>query len=157
MTAPVLCELLDEDCGPDAHVDDTVVLPFEARQKSRQRLCLASGRVAGLNLPRGSVVRDGALLGGDGIVVRVVAAHESVSVATGDAAQLLRAAYHLGNRHVAVELGEQALVYLHDHVLDEMVRGLGLLVSVAEYAFEPESGAYSSTAPGVHSHHHQHD
>ncbi len=93
------------------------------------------------------------MLRGDDLLVRVVAAHETVSRASGNAAQLLRAAYHVGNRHVAVQLDEQCLAYLHDHVLDDMVRGLGLTVSFAKQPFEPESGAYSGISAG-HSHHH---
>jgi urease accessory protein len=154
MNLPVLCDLIDvTKCGA-TRADDDVVLPFAARQKTRQRLSLVSGRVAGLNLPRGSVLRGGALLKGDGLVVRVIAAREPLSVASGNSTQLLRAAYHLGNRHIAVELGEHALAYLHDHVLDDMVRGLGLTVSSTEQEFEPESGAYSGATTAGHGHHH---
>jgi urease accessory protein len=127
-----------------------VVLPFEQRQKSRLRVRLSSGAEAGLFLERGGVLRGGdLLLADDGTVVEVVAAAETVStVRASDAWHLLRAAYHLGNRHVPVQIGEGWLRYGHDHVLDDMVRGLGLEVLVEQAPFEPEAGAYG------HSHDH---
>lgn len=130
-----------------------LVLPFEARQRSRLRVLLSSGEEAALMLPRGGVLRGGdALALSDGRVVRVEAAPESVStVRTRDARSLARAAYHLGNRHVALEVGDGFVRYLHDHVLDDMVRGLGLTVEVERAPFEPEAGAY-----GRHTHGHEH-
>src|SRR5690606_20587671 len=100
----------------------TLTLPFEARQRSRLRVSLSSGEEAALLLPRGTVLRGGDLLRlSDGRCVRVEAAPESVSTAYTDDAQLLaRAAYHLGNRHVALEVGQGYVRYLHDHVLDDM-------------------------------------
>lgn len=121
-----------------------LVLPFELRQKSRLRVRLSSGVEAGLFLERGGVLRGGdLLLADDGTVVEVVAAAETVSTVSAlDAGHLLRAAYHLGNRHVPVQIRAGWLRYGHDHVLDDMVRGLGLTVLVEEAPFEPESGAY---------------
>jgi urease accessory protein len=121
-----------------------LVLPFELRQKSRLRATLASGEEVGLMLERGGVLRGGdRLLTDDGRVVAVVAAAERVSsVASGDARQLARAAYHLGNRHVAVQIGPGWLRYPQDHVLDDMLRGLGFELSVELQPFEPEGGAY---------------
>jgi len=129
---------------------ERLVLPFESRQKSRLRTRLASGVEVGLFLDRGTVLRGGdLLLAGDGTVIEVVAANETVStVSSQDPAQLARAGYHLGNRHVAVQIGAGWLRYRHDHVLDDMVQGLGLSVIVEEAPFEPEGGAYS------HSHSH---
>ena len=60
--------------------------------------------------------------------------------------KLARAAYHLGNRHVSVQIGAGWLRFLHDHVLDDMVRGLGLVVTLDTQSFEPEAGAYSGHA-----------
>jgi urease accessory protein len=137
-------------------IDVQLVLPFELRRKSRLRARLSTGEEAGLVLGRGSVLRGGdLLLASDGRVVEVVAAPETLSVVhADDPLQLARAAYHLGNRHVAVQLGTGWLRYLHDHVLDDMVRGLGLRVTAANLPFEPEAGAYS----GGHSHAgHAHD
>jgi urease accessory protein len=123
----------------------TLVLPFDSRQRSRLRVTLSNGEPAALALPRGSVLRGGDLLRlSDGCVLRVVAAREQVSTARSTVMRaLLRAAYHLGNRHVPLEVGEGYLRYLQDHVLDAMLRDLGLSVSAEEAPFEPESGAYA--------------
>ncbi len=137
---------------------ERLVLPFELRQKSRLRARLASGAEVGLFLERGVVLRGGdLLLAEDGTVVEVVAALETVStVKESDAARLARAAYHLGNRHVPVEIGAEWLRYGHDHVLDDMVRGLGLTVVVEQAPFEPEAGAYGHSHGHGHGHSHEH-
>jgi urease accessory protein len=136
-----------------------LVLPYHQRQKSRLLAQLDSGDAVGLMLERGTVLRGGDCLRcSDGRTVEVVAALETLSVVTArDGAQLARAAYHLGNRHVDVQLGAGWLRYLHDHVLDAMVRGLGFEVTFAELPFEPEAGAYAhaGTSQG-HSHAHGH-
>ncbi|MCP5142536.1 MAG: urease accessory protein UreE [Chromatiales bacterium] len=130
--------------------DATLTLTMEQRVKSRLRVTLDDGRGAGVFLPRGGVLRDGDLLGGEGLVVLVKAAPESVStVRSDDPLRLTRAAYHLGNRHVALQIETGLLRYQHDHVLDDMVRGLGLEVVVEQAPFEPEPGAYG----GGHHHH----
>lgn len=135
----------------------TLTLPLEQRVKSRLRVRLDDGREAGLFLDRGSLLRDGdCLAGDDGLVVRIRAAAETVStVRCEDALRLARAAYHLGNRHVPLQIEPGRLRYQHDHVLDEMLRGLGLEVSVDLAPFEPEPGAYGEHG-GAH-HHQQHD
>lgn len=129
-------------------------LPYESRCKSRLRTRLESGEEAGLFLERGTVLRGGdRLLAKDGRVVEVVAAPEALLEArTDDVLLLARAAYHLGNRHVAVELRPGRLRLGRDHVLAEMVRGLGLDVVEVEAPFEPEGGAY-----GAHGHGHSAD
>lgn len=129
----------------DGGVFSTATLAFEQRQKSRLRLTLDNGDAAALQLPRGHVLRDGQLLQSeDGITIRVQAAGEAVStVRSDDAAQLARAAYHLGNRHVALQVGDGWLRYLADHVLDDMLRGHGLEVVNENAPFEPEEGAYA--------------
>jgi urease accessory protein len=126
-------------------------LPFEQRQKSRLRTRLSSGEEAGLMLDRGAVLRGGdRLLADDGRVVEVVAAPEMVStVMCDDPWQLARASYHLGNRHVSLQIGKGWLRYRHDHVLDDMVQGLGFRVIAGTAPFEPEAGAYG----GGHQHH----
>jgi urease accessory protein len=128
-------------------------LGFDARCKSRLRTKLASGEDCGLFLERGTVLRGGdRLLANDGRVVEVVAAPESLMEAlSGDPLLIAKAAYHLGNRHVAVHLLPGRLRFVADHVLGEMVRGLGLKVATVESPFEPESGAY-----GAHPHPHGH-
>lgn len=131
----------------------SLTLPFDLRQRSRLRASLDDGREVGLFLPRGSVLRGGdRLCAADGTVVEVRAADESVSTVRAPAQALLHAAYHLGNRHVPLQIGEGWLRYGHDHVLDEMVRGLGLEVRCERAPFEPEGGAY-----GHHGHAHGHD
>ena len=122
-----------------------LTLPFELRQKTRLRTVLGTGEEVGIQLDRGQILRGGdLLLASDGRVVEVIAAPERVSVAsTQDGLLLTRAAYHLGNRHVSLQIGNGWLRYLSDHVLDEMARGLGLQVSEATLPFEPEAGAYA--------------
>jgi len=134
-----------------ADAQATLTLPFEQRQKSRLRIRLDNGQDAGLFLPRGTVLRHGdRLRATSGLVVEVRAAPETVSTARADDALLLaRAAYHLGNRHVALQLGPGWLRYPHDHVLDNMAQELGLTVNREQAPFEPEAGAYG----GGHHHH----
>jgi urease accessory protein len=110
---------------------DTLELPFDQRTRSRHRVRLASGREAALLLERGMVLHDGDLLATEhGETVRVVSATESLSVVRTDSPEsLARAAYHLGNRHVTLQIGEGFVAYPHDHVLDAMVHALGLTVS----------------------------
>jgi urease accessory protein len=138
-----------------ADVVDTLTLPFALRQKSRLVAKLEGGQPIALQLPRGHVLRDGSLLRtSDGGIVRVRSADEELSVVrSADATRLLRAAYHLGNRHVPLQIEPAALAYQHDHVLDDMLRGLGLEPSFVEQPFEPESGAYARAG----GHHHGHD
>jgi urease accessory protein len=153
--APLL-ELVERHHG-DAAAVASVTLPFESRQRSRLRVTLDDGREAALILPRGEVLRGGDRLRSRcGAVVAVVAAPEPLSqVRASEAGVLARAAYHLGNRHVAVQVGQGWLRYRHDHVLDDMLRGLGLDVGAVSAAFEPEAGAYS--APHAHASGHDHD
>ena len=137
--------------------DVRLVLPFQLRNKSRLRTALENGEEVGMILERGSILRGGdLLLADDGRVVEVVAEPESVStVRAPGAVALCRASYHLGNRHVALQIGDGWVRYQHDHVLDEMVRGLGLAVTLERAPFEPEAGAYgghshSALAPHAH-------
>jgi urease accessory protein len=124
----------------------TITLSFDRRQRTRQRLRLDDGREAALMLPRGTVLRGGDYLRADnGEVIAVKAAEEEVSsVFCADPLQLARAAYHLGNRHIAVQVGAGWLRYIRDHVLDHMLEEMGLQVRPDRVAFEPESGAYHS-------------
>ena len=145
--------LIEALADRNAEPSDTVVLRFETRCKSRLRAKLGSGEICGLFLPRGTVLRGGdRLQAGDGRIIGVVAADESLmEVASEDPLLIAKAAYHLGNRHVAVELQPGRLRFAADHVLGEMLRGLGLAVAEVEAPFEPESGAY-----GSHAHPHGH-
>jgi urease accessory protein len=149
---------LTRRADPGTSIDSAVSLTFDQRQRSRLRVRLDDGREAGILLPRGETLRDGDLLTGeDGVVVRVGAAPEPLSTAASDDPLLLaRACYHLGNRHVALQIGPGRLAWLHDHVLDDMVRGLGLTVTLEQAPFQPEPGAYGGHAHGHGQHGHDH-
>jgi urease accessory protein len=149
---------LDRTLDHPRAADRRLVLPFGERSKSRLRAFLDNGEEAGLFLERGSVLRNGdLLLADDGRVVEVQAAPETVStVHTDDALMLARASYHLGNRHVALQIGTGWLRYQHDHVLDDMLRGFGLEIVIEELQFEPEGGAYVAASHHTHAHSHQH-
>jgi len=145
-----------------------LTLRFEDRRRSRMRARLDDGREAALLLPHGTILRDGDRLhapdGGEMAVVR--AAAQSLSIVRCDDPLLLaRAAYHLGNRHIPVQLGVGWLAYEHDHVLDGMVAEMGLSVETGVAPFEPEAGGYGRTSAGEaashghghgHAHHHDH-
>jgi len=138
----------------------TVELDWDTRQKSRFGATVDGlGEVAVL-LPRGSVLRGGdVLVADDGALVRVIASPQAVlqvrhCSAHGSPFDLLRAAYHLGNRHVPLELQPDLLQLEPDPVLAEMLRRQHLIVSEAQAAFEPEAGAYGEGAG--HGHHHGH-
>jgi urease accessory protein len=139
----------------------TVELDWDVRQKSRFDATDSQGRRLGVFLPRGTVVRGGdVLVAEDGSLVRVIAAPQPVLVIThctehGSPFDLLRAAYHLGNRHVTIELKPGHLKIEPDHVLADMLRAMHLIVREANEAFEPEGGAYA--AAGGHQHHGQHE
>ena len=139
----------------------TVELDWDLRQKSRFEATDSAGRRRGVFLPRGTVVRGGdVLVAEDGSLVRVQAAPQPVLVVRhcpdhGTPSDLLRAAYHLGNRHVAVELKPDHLKFEPDHVLGEMLQRLHLVVSEELAPFEPEGGAYAAQ-DGAHTHEHGH-
>ncbi|ESQ16589.1 MAG TPA: urease accessory protein UreE [Chromatiaceae bacterium] len=137
-------------------VDANVALTLEQRVRSRLRIRIDDGREVGILLPRGQILKDGDLLASEeGLVVRIVAAPERLSSALCDDPLLLaRACYHLGNRHIALQIEPGRLRWLHDHVLDAMVRGLGLQVSVEDAPFEPEPGAYGGHAGDDDRHRH---
>jgi urease accessory protein len=126
-------------------------LPYELRQKSRLRATLASGEPVALMLARGEVLRGGDyLVATDGRIIQVVAQPERVLHVECDTPHALaRAAYHLGNRHVPVEIGDGYLRIADDHVLTGMLRRLGARVTQMEAPFEPEAGAYAN---GHHHH-----
>ncbi|UHL63553.1 urease accessory protein UreE [Paralcaligenes sp. KSB-10] len=131
----------------------TVILPFEARRRSRQKITLDTGEEVGLLLERGTVLRNGDMLvADDGKFILVQAAQETVLRVTAKTpTQLTRAAYHLGNRHILVEIGPGYLQLEHDPVLVDMLRHLGdISVETIEHVFEPDAGAYG----GGHKHGH---
>ncbi len=134
-----------------------LALSFEWRQKSRMRASIESGAQAGqavgFDLPRGTVLRDGELIStGSGESLRIrAAAEELLHVSAEGPTALARIAYHLGNRHVPVQVGEGWLRLQYDHVLEGMVRGLGGRIDLVDDSFDPESGAYGH---GRHAHSH---
>ncbi|MEZ9176142.1 MULTISPECIES: urease accessory protein UreE [Vibrio] len=135
--------------------DGFLSLPIDSRIKSRLKVMLDDGRNAGLFLPRGHILRGGEQLSSEcGLVVEVKAAPETVStVYCEDPHLLTRVAYHLGNRHVPLQVEAGWVRYQHDHVLDEMVEGLGAKVTTEKQPFEPEGGAYGGRSGGHHHHH----
>ena len=141
---------IQKRCAPRASFDAELVLPFELRQKSRLRTHSETGEEVGLFLPRGELLRGGDFLeADDGRVVRVSAKHEKVlHIGCPDGMQLARIAYHLGNRHVPLQVGEGWLRIANDYVLRQMVEGLSALAVAMEAPFEPEAGAYAG-----HQHH----
>ena len=141
----------------------TVELDWDVRQKSRFSATDSAGRELGVFLPRGTVVRGGdVLVAEDGSLVRVIAAPQPVlrityCTAHGTPFDLTRAAYHLGNRHVPIELKPDHLKIEPDHVLADMLRAMHLIVAAVDEAFEPEGGAYASHDLHGHDHGHGHD
>ena len=146
----------------------TLELDWDTRQKSRFEATDSAGSSMGVFLPRGTVVRGGdVLVADDGSLVRVVAAPQAVLKIThctehGSPYDLIRAAYHLGNRHVPIELKPDHLKIEPDHVLADMLRAMHLIVVAVNEAFEPENGAYASGGHGhsydpEHAHGHTHE
>ena len=147
----------------------TIELDWDVRQKSRFDATDSSGRLLGIFLPRGTVVRGGdVLVAQDGSLIKVIAAPQSVLRIThcthhGSPYDLIRAAYHLGNRHVPIELKPDHLKIEPDHVLADLLRAMHLIVHAVDEAFEPENGAYASGGHGqghAHAHagnNHSHD
>ena len=142
----------------------SVALDWDVRQKSRFDAIDSQGRTLGVFLPRGTVVRGGdVLVAEDGSLVRVEAAPQAVLVVRhcsehGTPFDLLRAAYHLGNRHVQLQLTPDHLKLEPDHVLADMLRSMHLIVTEANEGFEPEGGAYAAGGHGHgHGHAHGHD
>lgn len=137
-------------------------LDWDLRQKSRFEASDSGGRQIGIFLPRGTVLRGGdVLVAEDGSLIKVIAAPQTVLRITacsshGSSFDLIRAAYHLGNRHVPIELKPDHLKIEPDHVLADMLRAMHLTVGEVHEAFEPESGAYASGghAHGDHTHTH---
>ena len=154
----------------------TVELDWDIRQKSRFDATDSQGRSLGIFLPRGTVVRGGdVLVADDGSFIRAIAAPQAVLKIThcaqhGTPYDLIRAAYHLGNRHVPIELKPDHLKIEPDHVLADMLRAMHLIVHAVDESFEPENGAYATGGHGYghgqshgghshgdHSHGHDHD
>ena len=143
--------MLRERVPATANVTGELSLPFESRRRSRLLTRLVDGTPVGLMLERGAPLRGGECLRGDDRnVYRVRAADEAVMDARcNDAVALARVAYHLGNRHAMVQIGEGFVRFAADDVLATLARGLGAVVLALRAPFEPEAGAYAS---GAHTH-----
>ena len=142
----------------------SIELDWEVRQRSRFEAIDTQDRALGVFLPRGHVVRGGdVLVAEDGSLIRVIAKPQEVMIVRacaehGSSFDLLRAAYHLGNRHVQLQLEADHLKLEPDHVLAEMLERMHLIVTAANEAFEPESGAYAAGgSEHGHAHGHQHE
>ncbi|MFE0756068.1 urease accessory protein UreE [Inquilinus sp. NPDC058860] len=135
-------------------VSDRVVLDYDSRHRRRIVLYGEAGTVVLLDLSEAAHLRDGdALRGEDGGLVLVAAAAERlVEIRAGSQAELIRIAWHLGNRHLPTQLLPDALRIRADHVIEEMVRGLGGAVVAIEAPFDPEGGAYGHGAVHGHAH-----
>lgn len=143
-----------------APATESVALSYDDRKRSRLKVTLGSGQEAGIMLERGEHLHHGERLldKESGTVVEVHAAPEKlIEAIAGTPILFARAAYHLGNRHVPVQIIPEPeggrLLFQTDHVLAEMVKGLGCVVRETEAGFQPEHGAYG----GGHHHHHDHD
>jgi urease accessory protein len=127
-------------------INERLILAFEERQRSRLRARLESGEEVALVVPRGKVLRSGDVVRtAGGRAIEIVSAPEKLLHIEADS--LARVAYHLGNRHVPMQVGDGFLRIAEDHVLEHMLHGLGARVTHVEAPFEPEAGAYG--------HHHE--
>ncbi|MBZ5487684.1 urease accessory protein UreE [Halomonas aquamarina] len=155
---------LIERLGPidESAASDTLTLPFELRIRGRLKAESDAGQALGLFLDRGPVLRSGeGLKAESGEVIRVCAAIEPVVTARiAPGLPLARLAYHLGNRHVQLALGEDEkggwVRFPPDHVLEELAERLGAELEHHNATFDPEPGAYSQTGGHGHSHGHSH-
>ena len=139
-------------------------LDFDTRQRSRFRATLQNGEAVGIDLPRTGTLKDGDVVqNASGDIIQIFAKPQTLTKVTADNAfELMRGAYHLGNRHVPLMLVEQgqaqhALYFEPDYVLADMLVKLGLTVSEVAHAFEPETGAYGHSHSHSHAHGHGHD
>lgn len=136
-------------------IEDAIVLAYEMRQRGRFRVASKTGLDVGVFLPRGDVLQNGDCLFTEcGKVFQVIAKEEEIVTAVAkDWLTFAKACYHMGNRHVPMEIGEMWLRFQPDHVLEEMVELFGLECRHHKAMFNPESGAYHG---GGHSHAHDH-
>ena len=164
-TSLVINKLMPQGCGLAPVLlkrAPTLELDWDVRQKSRLGATDSQGRAIGVFLPRGTLLRGGdVLVAEDGSLIRVIAAPQAVLRITpcavhGSPFDLTRAAYHLGNRHVPIELTPEHLQIEPDHVLADMLRAMHLTVVELQAPFEPEGGAYAAHGHGHHQAHHDH-
>jgi urease accessory protein len=141
----------------------TITLDWDQRQHSRLNGLSSNGDSVALFLPRGKVLRGGDIMVSEqGELLRIISADQSVLKITscsihGTPLDLPRAAYHLGNRHIPIEIQSTHLLIEPDHVLEEMLKNMGLIVQKSELPFEPEAGAYEHASGHAAHHDHDHD
>lgn len=133
---------------------ETLSLAFDDRKRGRLKAVSDSGIEVGIQIERGLILRDGTILTNNaGEQLLIIALAEKVSTAKiNDATLFARASYHLGNRHVSLQIGSGFLRYQQDYVLDDMLHGLGIHVEHELVPFEPESGAYTKGHSLSHTH-----
>ncbi len=138
---------------------DTITLDAQERHRRRVVLHGERGTAFLLDLPHATALRDGdGLMLDDGAIVRVIGAPEAlVEIAAVDAHDLARLAWHIGNRHIDVQIVGERLRIRRDHVIEDMLRGLGARLSPLQAPFDPEHGAYEHGHSHRHGHHHDHD
>ncbi|GBQ56223.1 urease accessory protein UreE [Komagataeibacter swingsii] len=150
-------EILPAGSWPAADAADVFAADYEGRHRRRMMLPLRSGAKVLLELGHARLLHEGdGLRLDDGRIVRVEAMPEDLMEVTAhDALHLLRLAWHLGNRHLPAAIGERCILVRHDHVIADMIHGLGGHVRTVRAPFDPESGAYAGRA-GAHAHSHDH-
>ena len=141
---------------PEEQAADSLTLIFDDRHRRRIRLASDAGEPVLLDLPKAIAMADGdGLHCDDGLWIAVRAATEKlVEIQCGDARSLARVAWHLGNRHLPTQLHGTTIRIRPDHVIEDMVRGLGAQIRFVTAAFQPEGGAYESETRQQHHHHH---
>ena len=154
----IFTKILDVDL-PAGSKSETINLSFDDRKRGRLKIVTDSGNDAGIQIERGLVLRHGTVLATENDeYLTVFASGEKVSTAyVKDATLFARGCYHLGNRHVPLQIGEGFLRFQEDYVLDDMLHGLGIHVTHEQAPFEPENGAYAPGTGGHHHHGHSHD
>lgn len=147
---------LSERCEPNGAPYAYLDMNFDERQKARSRVAASNGEIVGVHIERGTSLKDGDCLKAEaGEIFAVRAGNEPLSIVRCESSvDLARAAYHLGNRHVRLQVAANTVRYQTDHVLDDMLRHFGLIVEHAEAPFEPEPGAYHRHHSEVDSHSH---
>jgi urease accessory protein len=149
----IFTHVLETELPKDAS-SETISLSFDDRKRGRLKIITDSGSDAGIQIERGQVLRHGTVLSNtEGEYLTVLASNEKVSTAVVDNKTLFaRGCYHLGNRHVPLQIGENFLRFQEDYVLDDMLHGLGIHVKHEDAPFEPENGAYASGEGHSHNH-----
>lgn len=154
-----ITKILPAGSWPVAEAVDVFAADYEGRHRRRMMLALCSGARVLLELEHARLLADGdGLVLDDGRIVRVEALPEDLMEVTAhDPLHLLRLAWHLGNRHLPAAITAQRILVRHDHVIADMITGLGGHVRHVRAAFDPESGAYAGRGAGhAHEHHHDH-